>query len=278
MQTRSLIDYLSYTFYSDDLRDALTGDVVGILMTDLPDCIDRGRLREAMQYGTSPRRAGFDRGVNVDNHTFIFWTMSGLILVEHTGQGCDQLRKAGKLDALIRCLDYKYTRIDVAMDIETDARPIDFCEKRSKRTERAFGIQKSDSGETVYVGSKKSDRTCKVYRYEPPHPRSHLLRIEYTYRGRQASEIQAVYMSGRSVEDIALMSGVRYGWTHPAYEAHGVTGKIAAWRPDRKSGKTLRWMYAQCAPALVKLIEAGEISLDEFVNYVKGLQDNGTHE
>lgn len=276
MQT--LIDYLSYTFYSAALRKAGISEIREALHSDLPSWIDRAALDNAMLVGTGIRRAGFDAGVSIDKHTFIFWTRTGLILIEHTGQGCERLRAIDAQDKLLRSTQYRFTRVDIAVDIETDARPTEFAAEREHNPTRAYGIQHSDTGETVYIGSKKSDRTCKVYRYNPPHPRSHLLRIEYTYRSEQANVITNLYREGKTVETLAYMSGVRYGWTHPAYADSGSTRTIKAWRPDNKQGKTLRWLLAQCAPALAKLIKANEISLQEFIDYVKGLMDDDDHD
>lgn len=269
MMNRYLIDYISYTFYLEALYDPDRGDIWSILNDGLPDYINRDELAWSMTNGKAPRRLGFDSGANINNHTFIFWNLTGLVLIEHTGQGCDWLRSIGELDTLLTTPKLNYTRIDIAHDIETDARPLDFTEKRTAKQQRAYGIQKSDSGETVYIGSKKSDRVCKVYRYEPPHPRAHLLRIEYTYRGEQARVISGLFVEGKTVEDVAIMSGVRYQWTHEDYKTDRDTDGITAWRPDRKSGKTVRWLLSQAAPSLARQMSEGAITLEEFLNAVR---------
>lgn len=245
-----------------------------ILLKSLPLHIDYDAALWAMMHGRPIHRIGFNAGINIENHTFIFWNTTGLVLVEHTGQGCELLRLGERLDSVLRSDDFKFTRIDIAHDIETDARPLDFVSKRESKSQRASGYQVSDSGETCYIGSKKSDRTCKVYRYNAPHPRAHLLRIEYTYRGKQADEIQKLYIEGKTVGQLASMSGVRYRWSHPCYDLGVLQTGIRAWRPDRKQGKTLRWMLAQVAPALVKLIKEDEITLPEFNAYVERLMND----
>jgi len=268
MHNRYLIDYLSYTVYIQALSECHSSEIYRVLYDYLPDYISRNENIKPL-----PKRVGFDGGINIENSTFIFYTRTGLVLVEHTGVGCEELRQNGLLDAILSNTGYKFTRIDIAHDLETETRPIDFAEKRSEQSTRAFGVQVSDTGETVYIGSKKSDRTCKIYRYNSPHPRSHLLRIEYTYRGHHARALQEFYIIDHDVKACAEVSAVRYGWQHTAYKAKGDTVPLKAWRADRKQSKTVRWMFAQVAPALAKLIKSGEISMKEFTDYVQSLLD-----
>lgn len=254
------VDYLSWTIKSEGLEAEPNSHKVKFVFGMLPDFIDTSDLEVS-----SVKRTGFNWSLAGEG-LYIF-IAEGYVLVEFTGQGCNRLEADGNLLKACFCAKERCTRIDVAVDIETETRPDEFiagCDTRST----ARGTQVSETGHTEYVGSKKSDRTCKVYRYNEPHPRSHLLRIEYTYRREQARIVINRMIEGQSVKDIALAMGASYGWSHPCYE-FGEFEPIKAWIPERRSGKTVSWIYSQCVPAIGKLIADGIITEDEILEAIR---------
>lgn len=259
------VDYFSYTYfvYPDDNVQIESHMLIREILNHKPDYItfpDEVTL--------APHRKGFSVGLALGNHTYVWINKAGLMLVEHTGKGCELLSNEGILSDVVGRYADRATRIDIASDILTGTMPDDFCKSASpaKRI-TASGHQSSDTGQTIYLGSRKSDRTCKVYRYFPPHPRADFLRIEYTYRKKQAKVVAGMIAQGHSIAEISVASGKRYGWAHECYKPHvSPEFEIAAWRPERRTGKTVMWLYSQVLPAMRKLLKEGAFDLDDFLS------------
>lgn len=179
--------------------------------------------------------------------------------VEISGQGCENLIERGLLQALVENVHERCTRIDIACDIETSTRPTAFVEIVSHERMRASGRQVSESGETCYVGSQKSDRYARVYRYNDPHPRAHLLRIEHVFRKGYAKSV-AKACAGASLAVIAASAGKAFGWAHhewkPEASANADLSVVAA---ERQAGKTVYWLVHAVAPAFRRLVQDGTI-------------------
>lgn len=229
-------------------------------------------------FTAGPGRKGFQAGFAIGNHTYLWGSKRGVVLIEHTGAGCEILQSRDILTAVVSEYAHRATRVDVASDILTEAMPADFVLEVAKTSgTTASGHQHSKSGQTFYIGSRKSDRTCKVYRYFPPHPRAQYLRIEYTYKHKQAKVVAALLALGRSPDEIAISSGQRYGWQHACYKPEAATDlEIRAWRPERRSGKTVNWLYSQCVPAIARLVSEGVLDLDEFITHLRTKADEKT--
>jgi len=186
--------------------------------------------------------------------------------VEISGQGCERLIELGAMNEVLTAIHKRCTRIDIACDIETQVRPTEFIECLTHERMRASGYQKSETGETCYVGSQKSDRYARVYRYNAPHPRSHLLRVEHVFRRENAKSV-AVQCCSHDMENIAIAAGKAFGWKHPIW----VTSEygsldISATRERGRTGNTVFWLVNQCAPAFKKLVQTGAIrNAEEFL-------------
>lgn len=255
------VDYLSYTYIANeaDTRPPHLLDV--FIWQTLPAEINRSLIEII-----SVKRPGMDRAYKAGEGTYIFANRRGLVLIEHTGQGCDLLEENGVLLETIKRVHGRITRLDLAVDLHTDVTPAEFVSKRGETKVTARGTQISKSGATEYIGSRKSDRTCKVYRYFGRHPRAHLLRIEYTYRKEQAN-VAAHFLLTEGLEKTVQRSGAAYAWEHPVYTA-SVDEPIPAWRPERRNGKTVAWIYSQCIPAITRLINEGVLTLDEIIDEI----------
>jgi len=187
--------------------------------------------------------------------------------VEISGTGCERLISAGTLGAILLGCSERVTRIDVATDIESSTIPSDFVFFTSHDRMRASGFQKSETGETCYVGSKKSDRYARVYRYFAPHPRAHLLRIEHVFR-RDYAKVVAKSLLDTSIESVATAAGKAFGWSHvdwkPDMTQHADISVVA---PERGAGNTVTWLVRSVAPAIKRLIADGTIKdADAFFN------------
>lgn len=187
------------------------------------------------------------------------------VMIELQGQFC-----AVYPDMALRLCAYfreVLTRVDVACDIETAVRP-EFAVRghNSKTVSHAL----SDSGETVYIGSAKSEYMARIYRYNPPHPRSDLLRSEIVYRREHAKKLGYMLSQGEN-----LVSVVRGFWKsrnlhnldHIArFGSTSETVKVSVQRPnsDKTMDKRLRWLITQINPALEKMLSGG-VTLDEIM-------------
>jgi DNA relaxase NicK len=141
----------------------------------------------------------------------------------------------------------------------TDCAPDEFCALRDGKRFKSFGEIKSETGHTVYIGSRSSDRYARVYRYTEPHPRAHLLRSEFVLKGEQA-KLAARELLAVGVDLYAARLGNSFGWKHKVWLPNEWSVEEAkAWRPDREAGNTVRWLYSQVAPALIKLHREGQL-------------------
>jgi hypothetical protein len=159
------------------------------------------------------------------------------------------------------------TRVDIAIDIETETRPVDFCAERESRKVRSESTVKSDSGETVYIGGRKSNRYMRCYRYNQPHPRAKYLRCEFVQRKKHAKQTAHEYMrmiAGMAKEKVLHSMvhelGARFGLDHEDWQPQSYDDvDIDTYRPERRSGKTEYWLVAQVAPAFKRLVREGVI-------------------
>lgn len=183
------------------------------------------------------------------------------VLVEVSGQGCAYLLGKGidlcSYEAVLRGV----TRIDLAADMLCKTSPDTFVECADKKHIRSSGRFVSDSGHTNYVGSKKSDRYARVYRYSPPHPRHDYLRCEMVMRHEQARKC-ALFVSTDGLEAAISVYGDMFGWKHPEWQIEAVTGHSVPTGVTirRSSNKTIIWLIRQAAPAFQRCVDEGSIS------------------
>jgi hypothetical protein len=115
------------------------------------------------------------------------------LFVQLPGAACDFFRHQGCFLALVKATSARTSRVDAAIDILTATRPVDFVRAGfAKRFQGTHGHIVSETGETLYVGNRKSDRCARVYRYSPPHPRAAFLRVEAEYKSHAARALAAI--------------------------------------------------------------------------------------
>lgn len=179
--------------------------------------------------------------------------------VEISGAGCERLIDVGALNSVLLAAQERVTRIDIATDIETDVKPSEFVKTLSHARMRASGYQVSETGETNYVGSQKSDRYARVYRYNAPHPRSHLLRVEHVFR-REYAKIVAREVCGASVEEVASAAGKAFGWEHEVWQPSAAQhSDISIVSANRTASNTVFWLANTCGSAFRRLVSSGDI-------------------
>ena len=186
-------------------------------------------------------------------------------LIEVSGRGCAKLRVRGVETEVLRAVTPRLTRLDIASDILTETRPAAFAEHRQPGRFSAHSHLVSDSGETYYIGSRSSDRYCRVYRYNPPHERHQMLRIEYVLKAEQA-RYTALSVISDGPQAVSKTLGEVFGWQHACYEPDiGPAAEIVVWRPERHEGKTLYWLNNTIAPLIARLVNEEALDLDDWL-------------
>jgi len=249
------IDWLSFSIkYLPDATDVASG-ILSMVLIEWPQ-LEIERI--ATEQSRKPYTHSYKLGVG--GRVFFNPTNQNVnhYLIEIEGRGCRQLHDTGDLfvmaDSILR-RSWNITRFDLAVDIETETLPAVFAAERSPRWTTTKEI-KSLTGQTYYVGSDAGDRYARVYRYYPPHERSHLLRVEMIHKKRSAREAFEHYLHN-APGDTAAVAGNSYKWQHPDWTPHA-PGKIKSWRPNEGKAGTLRWLRTQVMPA----IRALELSPD----------------
>lgn len=217
----------------------------------------------------------FDRGFRFPDVGISYFDghKSDVSLIQISGAGCAYFRETGHLDTLINDWHDRSTRIDIACDIETDVEPEIFARQRSNQRFDISQHIKRESGVTFYVGSRESDRFCRVYRYNAPHPRSDKLRVEVQLSKKQAKHAAAL-VAHEGVQRVGEQLSRTFGWTHPCFlHASETQGMASAPRSETK-GNTVFWLYKQVLPALRKSAEKGDTeTLIAFEREVRAIID-----
>lgn len=188
-------------------------------------------------------------------------------LIEITGTGCDRLRKDHVLNKVLHTVRHRVTRFDFAVDVECETKPSEVVEDGISGRFKSKSNIISETGETQYVGSRKSDRYLRVYRYNAPHPRSGLMRYEFVFKKQLARDMLQSYVAGEFNDD-RMMSycGHAFGIEHETFSTKAKPIPTHIYRKERENAGTLRWLVAQCAPAFKKLVKQGVIeNPEEFI-------------
>lgn len=257
------IDWLSFGFALEASQMTfgwkMEGRVGDAMSAQFPLAYDR--LLSGQQFVPRTARAPYNHALLREDHGLTIFAHQMLEhgLVEVGGIGMDTL---GGIDAEIELalsVASRLTRIDIACDIFCDVQPDAFCALREAGRFKSWGEQKSESGHTIYVGSRTSDRYARVYRYYEPHPRHQFLRVEHVLKAEQAKAAMAT-IAQVGLPAFVAMLGNTFGWTHEVWQADSETDEaVKAWRPERRAGKTVAWLHSQVLPAIIKLHREGTI-------------------
>jgi len=261
---RTHIDWLTFTMsmiYADETDDAYANAIE----YGFEDMFGKQLLADAFggKWEKNERsRAPYTDSWRLSNADITLFASPNLThcCVEISGKGCENLISKNVLDKVLGCCKERVTRIDIANDIETSIRPGEFVSQVSHERMRTSGHVVSDTGETCYVGSQKSERYARVYRYNEPHPRSHLLRIEHVFRKEYAKKVASQVLD-TSLESVASAAGNAFGWSHPIWDTTACEGAdISIVREQHGSGNTIYWLINSCASAFKRLCADGAIS------------------
>lgn len=184
---------------------------------------------------------------------------------ELSGQACDAVLTQITTSDLAHAANGRATRIDLAADIETVLTPTEFCGGGYSARIESTSLVDSPSGQTFYVGSRKGERMARVYRYNPPHPRANLLRIEVELKG-DAAKMACEEMKIMDLSKLAQAANLTFDWQHPLWkDGQIMVSKIPARPYDRAGAETLRWLNSVVVPAIRKAHQAGLIDLPSWL-------------
>lgn len=222
------------------------------------------RQRKGMSEGAG--RAPFKKSYHHKQNGWTYYYSDTLAysLLEITGVGCAVALQNKSILPLLRDWSDRITRIDIACDFATEITPLEFSRMRDTKRFVSGAEMRSEQGVTVYVGSRKSDRYARVYKYNPPHPRSGLLRTEMVCKGDKAqSAARGIVSDG--LQSVTRALGEVFVWTHPLWNFDEKTEPADISTPnDTHQGNTERWLLTQVLAAIEKLHKNGG---DEFLVY-----------
>lgn len=266
---RVLVDWYSFTVPIDEsLTTAL--EFAAMFTDETRRHISHSLFKEIFEcdgweYGSGrrPYPVGYS---NRDKGIFVWFGKQNHALVEFSGTGCEFLRQKGLLLQLMKSTAERVTRIDIAIDYRTEKTPSEIVSQIPKGRFKATSSVKSESGETEYLGSKKSDRYARIYRYSEPHPRHEWLRTEFVVRKPHAQvAIENTLAHGVSYAAQMLANTFKVNEVMPRLD--NVDETLPAVRNDRKESKTVTWLIKQAAPAFRKLVQSGVIqNPDDFLD------------
>jgi len=261
------IDYLSFSVMRDPRGAGDAGKVADAVVGFLADVhpVFTGRFADSLTWEFGGARGHYSASFyNPATFTTIrFGGTANHILVELPGTACQWLRDHDLLEQVVAEAAARVTRIDLAADIVTSSSPADFVDAGYNARFNSHAEIVSASGETRYVGSMKSERYARVYKYAPPHPRAGTLRVEHVLRSDYAKAAAAA-MAGGGALHLAALCGNSWGWKSELWQPGAATdGKLRAARCDRHEPGRVRWLHQVCLPALVKADRDGLLDLRE---------------
>lgn len=275
------IDYYAFTIPARLAFSEVTDEIQEFVRTTFCSIIPFGALERTLETGWSIERAKGFYSHRLRHETtgiaLSFGTVNSHVYVELSGKACDCLESADLLSTLIAATSLKCSRIDFALDFITDVQPEQFSALRNTTRWRYCSHVVSASGTTDYVGSRTGERMARVYRYNPPHPRAAMLRVEAEYKGEAAKAI-VKELADQPLSDVCLSAHAVFGWEHDLFndlESTAVKVPYSAHSPDNAA--TVRWLYGVVASSVRRAIQEGLIdwkSFEETILRGLDLKDN----
>ncbi len=189
--------------------------------------------------------------------------------VEFTGQDCLKLTQDGKFERLLGQIVDRVTRLDIAVDFETALRPSDFVAGGYSERIKTSSEIISATGETCYLGSRKGNRYCRIYRFEEPHPRSDFLRVELVAR-KDAAKLAAKILIDQGLNACIKYMANNVKFEHPLWTLQEWDSLNSATMPcmEKDAVKTYSWLVKQVRPALHRLNARGVLGREFWLNFV----------
>lgn len=256
------VDWISISIPSERLITHQLSD-----LNELYPLVEKGRasklrrymLQTAALWEHGKGRAPFSESIHSpkDGWTYFWSPEKNYSLLEITGRGCDNLIARNSIIPVLKDWHDRLTRIDIAYDFVTDINPADFVKYRDMSKFTSTSRYNTATGDTEYVGSQKSDRYARVYKYNPPHPRAGILRVEMVCKDERAKSVgRGIVSDGLSAVVHAL--GDAFAWQHTLWtDADFASPSDLSVPKENHQGNTERWLLTQVSSAIRKLHENG---------------------
>lgn len=258
------LDWFSFTFPIGLLGEKDNENTLGIVLLGFHDHTAHrflGVVTNALWQWSTP--VGFYKNRIVCPKTGVAIQWSGgnpAALCTLSGAAVDYALRWMSTRDLALCARGRATRLDFAVDIEEDFTPEEFSSVRGETRHKTKGSFISESGSTCYIGSRSGERMARVYRYNPPHPRSNLLRAEVELKG-DAAKIACDELTKAPLSMVCLMVHVPFAWQHSAWKPDAMdVSKLPARNYDKSGDNRLHWITSQVLPALKRMHEDGLIN------------------
>lgn len=259
-----IVDYVSFTIPVPQLLDqweTMDRLDMGNLFDDrTTDFVEFLAKQENWRYFKNKGR--FNQGVRFDDAglSLLWGDKPDVTLAQFSGQGCKFLRDNDLIEGVLNAWLDKITRIDLAIDFESDADPEDVARQLSNKRFKTDAHEKSNTGVTWYVGSYKSDRFARVYRYSDKLKRGNTIRIEYQFSDGAARHASANILDKGIIMVMEELHNL-YGWRHSDVVFDREHAKYQSPpRPKTRAGKEY-WLREQVLPSLEKEGLAGNIEI-----------------
>jgi len=175
---------------------------------------------------------------------------------EVSGSYCTRITE--HLPAILTAFAGQFSRLDLAVDMECAVTPLEFEAAITGGHSQTRSQFVSTTGQTVYRGSRTSERFARIYRYNPPHPRAHLLRAEFQLKKGYANELAKQASEGISLDGLAAGLGQVFGFRHPVWSMADKPVQMGV-HSHAHSGATVYWLTATVAPLLRRLQAEGKL-------------------
>lgn len=276
MERRCKVDWLSFTLETEEQpRSGRQLELLARTLISMENKYVYELIFENEAFVPIPARAPYRVGIGNADHTVRLYGSShtNTVLTELSGRWCTKLDTLETAQRFILPIASRLTRLDTATDILTRTSPVEFTNAGYSARFKSTGHIVSTDGETCYVGSPRSDRFARVYRYNPPHPRAAWLRVECIFRRKLAPLAAEAINTASSWTDVHQRLGATFGWKHSDYggDASGVERISTGDYSTKQELNTVAWLYKQVAPAMKRLIDSGALSPTEFLEHVYSL-------
>lgn len=186
-----------------------------------------------------------------------------------TGEACAVFNRRGDgMRDLAFARASRVTRIDLAHDFRVTTRPEDVMNAGFSPRIQSVSMTKSSTGETLYLGSRQSEKFTRVYRYDPPNPRSETLRVEIEFKGDKAKSISQS-LGHQAVPDVYWGEFRALQLSHDALSSEAPSESKSAPLPRQKTSEagTDRWLRLVALPAIRSAILNGRLEKQEVLEY-----------
>jgi len=221
----------------------------------------------ANEWSSCGGRSGYTRGARHPiGMTFYAGHATAKPLLEIGGAACDWLHSLGALLPLVQRECEGITRLDLAGDLTCLVTPAEFVAAGYSALVRTKSSVSSATGSTEYLGSPTSDRSCRVYRYAAPHPRSDALRVEIVLR-RELAKSAALELCSRTIAGVWQSAAKPLSFKHPMWrQSADDTLPRLTMKSEPTSASRLQWLTKQIKPAVLEAHRAGLIDLHKWLD------------